>query len=108
MERTILVGGGETEADTEVLEGEAPPVPASLRNELVGTVSAEGATDEEADAIAAAIHAHIAGSIRASEAEQAAAQWVTAARLRRVGARATPPESDRDPWAAAGRAPCDW
>jgi len=80
----------------------------------------DGATPEEAAAIAAAVRAHLVAARRRARArarareptldEREARQWVTATRLREVG---TPPgrmlaDAPADPWAADGRACSRW
>lgn len=106
-ERTVRASGSETEESVAVQEG-AVGRSASLDDVPVGTVRIPAsATGAEADAVATAIHAHLAASGRLPESEhdREARHWVVANRLLGLGAEPAPSgdETLTDPWAVASR-----
>ncbi|MEF8886300.1 MAG: hypothetical protein V5A30_00730 [Haloarculaceae archaeon] len=111
-ERTVRARGSETEEPVAIQEATGGQS-ASLEDVPVGTVripaSASGA---EADAIATAVHAHLAASGRLPESEhdREARHWAVANRLLEFGAEPAPAdgETTTDPWAVAGRLCTEW
>jgi hypothetical protein len=111
-ERTVRARQSDTEYAARVVSG-AVDAAVPLEDPEVGTLRVPGsATEEEADAIAAAVHAHLAatGRLPESDGDREARQWVTANRLRGIGAdlASVSDEKPADPWAAASRASGEW
>ncbi|MFT4881366.1 MAG: hypothetical protein ACI9HI_001370 [Salinirussus sp.] len=110
-ERTVRTGGSETEESVAVEEAGGRSTPAG--DDPVGTVRIPAsATDAEADAIAAAVHAHLdaSGRLPESEHDRETRQWVVGGRLLGHGAGSVPAgdEALADPWAAASRVCREW
>jgi hypothetical protein len=111
-ERTVRTGGSETEASVTV-RGEVGGRSTPAGDDPVGTVRIPGsATDAEADAIAAAVHAHLdaSGRLPESEHDREARQWVVSGRLLGFGAESAPSDGEAltEPWAAASRVCSEW
>lgn len=111
-ERTLRASGSETEELAAIQDG-AVGRSASLEDTPVGTVKIPAsATGAEADAVATAIHAHLAatGRLPESEYDRESDHWVVASRLLRFGAEPTPSEEETvtDPWAVASRTCRKW
>ena len=111
-ERTVSARGSETEESAVIKKGTGGRS-ASLEDVPVGTVRIPAsATGAEADAIATAVHAHLAASGRLPESEhdREARHWAVANRLLGFGAEPAPADNETttDPWAVAGRRCREW